>query len=43
MKDEENIFTSENFLITLFNCKNVQIFTINYINQLVWGWFAGSV
>ena len=34
MKDEENIFTSENFLITLFNCKNVQIFTINYIKAL---------
>ena len=34
MKDEENIFMSENFLITLFNCKNVQIFTINYIKAL---------
>ena len=33
MKDEENIL-SENFLITLFNCKNVQIFTINYIKAL---------
>ena len=30
MKDEENIFMSENFLITLFNYKNVQIFTISY-------------